>query len=182
MKRTAAVGLGILFCTIFIVVSFGKTKSHLISPVVDVASSSSVLSFTITATESASPSATPTSTPSPIKTLTPTQKITPTPTPTPVPVSSKEVNGFIDRFAGQYGVDPNVVRYVALCESGFNSSAVQGKYVGLFQFDTTTWKNIRKEMGEETNPDLRFSAEEAVQTFAYAFSKGKSRLWPNCIP
>jgi soluble lytic murein transglycosylase-like protein len=56
-------------------------------------------------------------------------------------------------------------------------------YGGLFQFGSITWKNIRKEIGEDPNPDLRFNAEEAVQTAAYAISKGKkSSFWPNCYP
>jgi len=126
-------------------------------------------------------SPTPTPTPLPTKSLTPT----PTPTPTPIPqptTSSQEINGFIDRFSAQYGVDPNVIRHLAICESGFRSNAVNGIYVGLFQFNATTWKNIRKEFGEDVNPDLRYSAEESVQTACYALSKGKVRIWPNCQP
>jgi hypothetical protein len=120
----------------------------------------------------------PTEVPSP--TPIPTRK--PTPAPTITPATSEEVNGFIDRFAGQYGVDPNVIRYMALCESGFRSNAVSGAYVGLFQFGPITWQNIRAEIGEDTNINLRYSAEESVQTASYAFSKGKGKIWPNCIP
>jgi len=129
-------------------------------------------------TMSPSPTEIPTPTPSP----TPVPTKTPTPIPTPSPVSSEEVNGFIERFAGQYGVDPNVVRHLAICESGFRSNAVNGTYVGLFQFGPITWKNIRTEIGENIDPALRYSAEESVQTAAYALSKGKEKIWPNCIP
>jgi hypothetical protein len=129
-----------------------------------------------TTTPTSTPTATSTETPSPLPTK------TPKPLPTSTPVSSQEVNAFIERFAAQYGVDPNVIRHVAVCESGFNSNAVRGIYVGLFQFGPTTWKNIRKELGEEGNPDLRFSAEESVQTAAFALSKGKGGIWPNCLP
>ena len=45
-----------------------------------------------------------------------------------------------------------------------------------------TVKNLRKEFGEDTDPNLRFNAEEAIQTAAYGLSKGKSALWPNCTP
>lgn len=125
-------------------------------------------------------SPTPTDSPSPSPTPIPTK--TPTPVPTPSPASSEEINGFIDRFAGQYGVDPNVVRHLALCESGFRPNAVNGDYVGLFQFGPTTWKNIRAEIGEDTSINLRYSAEESTQTACYALSKGKSKIWPNCMP
>jgi hypothetical protein len=124
----------------------------------------------------------PTESPTPISTPTPIPTKTPTPIPTPSPVSSEEVNGFIERFAGQYGVDPNVIRYIAICESGFRSNAEKAGYVGLFQFGPITWKNIRAEIGENIDPTLRYSAEESVQTAAYALSKGKEKIWPNCIP
>lgn len=180
MNRTVVLTLGVLLLAVFFVGIRIKSvkKVLLISPAVSItptpeptptASESAVLAMTMTATPSA----------------TPTRQRTPTPTkavPTPTPASSQEINGFIDRFAGQYGVDPNVIRYMALCESGFNSSATQGKYIGLFQFDATSWKNIRKQMGEPTDPYLRYSAEESVQTACYAISKGKGRMWPNCMP
>lgn len=130
-----------------------------------------------------SPSPTPTATP----TLTPTRKATPTPTPTTNPVvqpqySSQDINGFIERFSAQYGIDPNIVRHIAICESGFDPLAEMAGYAGLFQFGKVTWANIRKEIGEDTNSDLRFNAEEAAQTAAYALSQGKTAIWPNCTP
>lgn len=138
------------------------------------------------------PSITPTPTPIPIPTETPTVAPTPKPvtlkplptaTPIPQPVfTSSEIYEFTNRFGGQYGVDPNVIRHIAQCESGFNPSAKYIKYVGLFQFDALTWKNLRIKMGEDPNPDLRANAEEAVQTAAYAISVGKRYLWPNCNP
>jgi hypothetical protein len=120
-------------------------------------------------------------------TASPSATLTPTPTkkpkqPIPLPVSSMEVNALIERFSAQYSVDPNVMRHLAICESGFNSSAINGAYVGLFQFGTVTWKNLRKEIGEDVNTYLRFSAEESVQTAAYALSQGKRGIWPNCAP
>lgn len=131
-----------------------------------------------------SPTLSPTPTESPTSTPSPTPKPTkkPTPVPTPTPVSPAEINGFIDRFSSQYSVDPNVMRHIAVCESGFNPAAVNGPYVGLYQFAITSWKNIRREMGEDTNINLRFSAEESAQTAAYAISKGKQGIWPHCEP
>ncbi len=101
---------------------------------------------------------------------------------TPSPATSEEVNGYIERFSSQFAVDPDVLRYVAICESGFRSNAVNGPYVGLYQFGSVTWKNIRKEIGENSDPDLRFEAKDSVQTAAYAISKGKGGMWPNCMP
>jgi soluble lytic murein transglycosylase-like protein len=96
--------------------------------------------------------------------------------------SSEQINVFIERFAGQYGVDANVLRHVAVCESGFNPHASNLSYAGLYQFTSNTWGNYRKQMGEDENPDLRFNAEEAVQTAAYIMSIGKTHIWPSCVP
>jgi len=132
-----------------------------------------------------SPSSTPTPVPTLSPTPTPTPKPIPTKIPTPVPqpkFSSQQINGFIDRFAGQYGVSPDVLRYIALCESGFNPSAKNAGYVGLYQFGLTTWENLRAKMGEDLNANLRFNGEDAVQTAAYAISVGDHGIWPHCYP
>lgn len=133
--------------------------------------------------------------PLPVETSTPTAVISPTPNPTPKPTpvktptpipqpkfTSEQINEFIGRFSSQYGIDPNVLRYIALCESGFNPNAYNAGYAGLYQFGVATWKNMRGSFGEEINPDLRYNAEEAVQTAAYAISIGRKGIWPNCYP
>lgn len=128
---------------------------------------------------------TPTPTPSPTPRPTPTPTLIPTPTPTSAPVvtfTSEQIHGFIERFAVQYGVDPNVLRYIAVCESGFNPLAYNVGYAGLYQFGPTTWAKFRQQIGENTNPDLRFNAEEAVQTAAYVLSVERGGIWPNCLP
>lgn len=124
---------------------------------------------------------TPTLSPSPKPTPKPTRKPTPSPVPQPQ-FSQAQIYEFTNRFAGQYGVDPNVIRAIAICESGFKADAKYVKYIGLFQFDIPTWKSLRIKMGEDSNPDLRANAEEATQTAAYAISIGKRSIWPNCNP
>lgn len=148
-----------------------------------------VLSEKVVVSESPTPTSSPEPTESPSHTPTPTStpKATPTLKPTPTPViqpqySSQEINGFIERFSAQYGVDPNILRHIAICESGFNPLAEVAGYAGLYQFGRITWGNIRKEIGEDPDPDLRYNAEEAVQTAAYALSQGKTGIWPNCTP
>jgi hypothetical protein len=147
---------------------------------------------TPTPTPTESPTPTPTETPTPLASPKPTAKAgTPIPTPTPIgspkPVAQaavppSEINALIDRFSAQYGVDPNVMRHIAICESGFNPLAKRGAYVGLYQFGPITWQNLRKEIGEDINLNLRYSAEESAQTAAYALSQGKRGIWPNCNP
>jgi len=123
-------------------------------------------------------------------TSTPAYTITPTPivnTPTSFPLSvgnysSQEINGFIDTFSAQYGQDPNVLRHIAVCESGFNPQATNGPYMGLYQFSSGTWVSYRSGMGEDTNADLRLDAQAAVRTASYVLSVGMSSIWPNCVP
>lgn len=131
------------------------------------------------------PTVPPTSSPTPAPTASPTPKPMATKSPTQIPrpkYTPAEVNGFVNRFAAQYGVDPNVLRHIAICESGFNPGAYNAGYAGLFQFGANTWKNLRLQIGENVDPELRFDAEEAAQTAAYALSLGKSGIWPNCHP
>lgn len=145
-----------------------------------------ISSPTVTFSPTPTPLETPSASPSASPTIKPTYSAIPTASPsaqpTPKGASSSEINGFIDRFSSQYGIDPNVLRYIAICESGFRSNAENAGYVGLYQFGPVTWKNLRQEFGEDINIDLRYSAEESVQTASYALSKGKSGIWPNCIP
>lgn len=131
------------------------------------------------------PSPTPEITPSPSPIPTPEITLPPKPTITPVPqptYSSQQINDFITRFSAQYNVSPDILRYIALCESGFNPQASKLSYAGLYQFGPVTWKNVRKDMGEDTDINLRFNAEEAVQTAAYNLHINNAGIWPNCVP
>lgn len=133
---------------------------------------------------------TPTPVPTPLASPTPqavqsatakTEKPSPTPVLQPI-FTSEQINGFIDRFAGQYGVSPHVLRHIAVCESGFDPEAYYVGYAGLYQFGSVTWKNVRVKMGEDPDVELRYNAEEAVQTAAYSLSLGNTKIWPNCAP
>jgi hypothetical protein len=131
------------------------------------------------------PLPTPTSTPTPTPKPTPTPRPTPKPTPTPKPqpkFTSEEIYHFTDKYAGIYGIDANVIRHIAICESGFNPTARHFIYGGLFQFSPGTWKAFRQKMGEKTDPDLRFNAEEAVRTTAYILALKGYQNWPECYP
>lgn len=127
----------------------------------------------------------------------PTMKLTQQPSITPIPtkkalptiiiipqpkIMPEEIHRLMERFSGQYGIDVNILRHVAVCESGFNPAALNGKYAGLYQFDKNTWIKARRLMGEDENPNLRLNAEESIQTAAYLLSLGKKYLWPNCYP
>jgi len=122
---------------------------------------------------------------SPLPSPSPTLAPTPLPSPTPVVIAQatgQQINEYMDKYAGQYGIDVNVLRHVALCESGLNPGANNLIYGGLFQFSPSTWRNYRNQMGRDNNADLRFNAEEAVQTAAFVLSQGKGYIWPNCLP
>lgn len=79
-------------------------------------------------------------------------------------------------------MDPNILRHIAICESGFRADAINGPYGGLYQYSVSTWNTSRAIIGEDPNPDLRFNAEEAVQTTAYLIALGKGHHWPGCMP
>ena len=143
--------------------------------------SGKVLSQTAEVTPTAVPSPTPSPTLTPTPTFTPRPPRVPTPLPQPQ-FTPEQIYSFTQKYGGQYGVDSNVIRHIALCESTFDPLARNYIYAGLFQFDARTWKVYRQKMGEDPHPDLRYHAEEAVQTAAFALSLGQGRIWPNCQP
>lgn len=135
------------------------------------------------------PTAIPTATPVPTATPTPTAKPTPRPTRIPTPTlipqpkyTSEQIYNFINEFSGKYGVNADVMRHMAICETGFNPMGRNGIYAGLFQFDAPTWSSFRKMMGKDPNPDIRYNAKEVVETVAYMLSIHREALWPNCYP
>lgn len=139
---------------------------------------------TPTQTPTPSPTETPTPTMTPMPTPTATPTILPTQTPTPTPqvtaVSATDVDGFFTKYASEYSVDQEVLKRIARCESGFNTNAEYGDYIGMFQYASQSWTTVRSEMGLDTNPDLRKNAEEAIKTAAFHVSRHGAGAWPNC--
>ena len=135
----------------------------------------------------------PTDTPTPWPTIAPTQTPTPlpaaTPTPQPRPKTDQplaettlitDLETLFTMYATFYQVDREQLKKIARCESSFNPQAVNGDYVGMFQFATQTWIGKRTQMGLDPNPDLRRNAEESIKTTAYMLSLGQQNAWPNC--
>jgi hypothetical protein len=102
------------------------------------------------------------------------------------PRSRIENSGNLDylfhKYAVEYNADAYLMKEIARCESGFNTSADSGLYVGLFQFAERTWINTREEMSLDSNPDLRTNGEESVKTAAFMIGKGREKAWLNCLP
>lgn len=133
------------------------------------------------------PTLTPTTTPTPTSTPTPTPTLTPTPTQTPtltplptaIPVISYEA--YFDQYSTQYQVSKELLKKIALCESGMNPNSVNGDYVGLYQFSTSTWQVTRTAMELDTNANLRFNPEESIRTAAYKIINNGQNAWKNCL-
>lgn len=105
------------------------------------------------------------------------------PSPSPQPqFSSEEIHGFMEKYSNEYGTDINIIRHIAVCESGFNPKAQNLSYAGLFQFSPNSWQHYRGLMSEDGNKDLRLHAQEAVKTAAYVLSINQAYIWPNCVP
>lgn len=121
----------------------------------------------------------PTSTPTPTPTPTHTPIPTPTNSPTPMPASAYEE--YFDEYSKKYGVDKDVIKKIAYCESGGNPGATNGEYGGMFQYAVSTWEATRREMGADPNPDLRFGARESIETTAFKLSRAGNGAWKNCL-
>lgn len=136
--------------------------------------------------KSPDPTTTPTNTPTPTPMPpTPTDsKPTPTPTdnptPTPVTVPSQYLDDLFNKYSQIYSVDKYILTKIANCESHFNPGAATNLYGGMYQFTESLWVSTRNLMGEDSNPDLRFSAEESIKTAAFMISQGHIGKWPAC--
>lgn len=147
-----------------------KVEGHIISPLPSVTPSPTPI-----------PTATPTPTPLPTATPTPLPTATPTPTPTPTPIlTSSDLEQLFQKYSDTYHTDRELLKRIAACESGFNSNASFLDYAGMFQFSSESWTVTRQSMNEDTNPDLRKNAEEAIKTAAFKIANGGQGAWPNC--
>lgn len=148
---------------------------------------------TATATVLPSPTRllTPISLPSPTftqtPTVTPTSLVTATPTPIPptvIPVvsyTSDDLDRWFTQYSNEYGVERELLRKIAACESGFNAKSYNpAGYAGMFQFSAGTWASTRAAMGMDNNADLRFNAEESIRTAAFKISRSGAGAWPTC--
>ncbi len=107
---------------------------------------------------------------------------TPTAIPTPAPTITvvAELAALFQTHSNTYHVDTELLKKIARCESGFNTAANNGIYMGMFQFAAQTWSVNRARMGLDPNPDLRTNAEEAIRTAAFMIANGGINAWPNC--
>jgi hypothetical protein len=153
-----------------ILIRIFQTKEILITksltPVIISASDSSALSDYIVITETPVPTNTP--------------KPTPTPTVTPIRLSAQELEELFTRYANKESINPEKLKRIALCESGFNPYASNGVYGGMFQFSVSSWISTRHAMNLNTNPDFRFIPEEAIKTAAFKIATEGIYAWPEC--
>lgn len=138
--------------------------------------------FTPTPTPTATPTPTPTNTPTPSPTPLPTSTPTPTPERPPQP-APQHMDEWFRRYSAEYGADEQLMRKIAACESGYNTSShnTTYDYGGMYQFAHSTWVSTRMQMGADPNPDLRFNGEEAIKTAAFKISRGGAGAWANCL-
>lgn len=125
---------------------------------------------------------TPTSTPTiePMPTITATPTPVPQPTETPTISAPADLEPLFESVANQYGVDKNLLKKIAKCESNFNSTAKNGAYGGMYQYTESRWIENRNIMGLDPNPELRFNAEESMKTAAFFMVRGGISMWPSC--
>ncbi len=127
------------------------------------------------------PTSIPTPTPTIIPTNTPTPKPSATPTPLPTFAAVPDLESLFQKYSDEYAVAKDLLKRIAKCESGFNSQADTGLYVGMFQFASQTWINARNSMGLDPNPDLRKNSEESIRTAASMIKRGQQNAWKNCL-
>lgn len=141
------------------------------------------LPFPITPTSTHTVIPSPTKSPTPTYTPTPsnTPIFTPTPIPTATAMPTSAYEEHFDKYSVQYGVDKNIMKKIAYCESGMGPGAQNGPYGGMYQFTEDTWRHTRSAMGADTNPALRFGVSESIETAAFKISLEGTTAWKGCL-
>jgi hypothetical protein len=182
-KKMPLIALGIIVLIISLgTYTWAEHKSRVLSaeikpPLGDANDTPIVLDFN-TPTPSPTPSPTPTPSHTPTPTHTPTPS--PSPTPTPIPATAAQLDAWFTQYANHYSVDRSLLWKIAACETGFRAHATNWIYAGMFQFSPNTWSANRAKMGLDTNPVLRFNAEESIRTAAFLLSTRGPGAWPSC--
>lgn len=100
--------------------------------------------------------------------------------PDKTPTPPADLNNLIEKYASEYNANPNLMKSIAKCESGFRAEATNGNFGGMYQFLASTWSSNRKAMGLDPDPSLRFNAEEAIKTAAFKMGRDGYGAWPSC--
>lgn len=83
-------------------------------------------------------------------------------------------------YGNEYGVSPDLLKRIAVCESRLDPRATNGIYAGLFQFAPRTWSSTRVHMGENADPTLRFEPSQSIRTAAFKIALQGTGPWPTC--
>jgi hypothetical protein len=96
--------------------------------------------------------------------------------PKVVYLTSGQYKEYFNEAADKYGVSPDKLHTLMLCESGgnVNSLGAGGLYKGLFQFDDTTWSKT-----PYASRSI-FDAEAQVLAAAYLWNY-RAAKWPLCV-
>jgi hypothetical protein len=92
-------------------------------------------------------------------------------------VSAFLVAAVITLYAQAYDVPTDYALCIAQAESSLDTHAVNGEYVGPWQWGIPFWEEMRAEMGRDPDPDLRYDLRESTQTAMYAFRRGFQYKW-----
>lgn len=91
-----------------------------------------------------------------------------------------QYDAWFNQYGSQFGVEPELLKKIAYCESHYNPGAQNGPYGGMYQYLDSTWQATRNLMGLDPDPDLRFDAEQSIMTSAFKIKAGGIRAWPVC--
>lgn len=141
---------------------------------------SSVMDSSLQLTPSPNPFANPL--PSPLPSHTPVTSVSPANPPAAAVLPATNYESLFEQWSTHFGVDVNLLKHIARCESRFNPASIGGIYGGMYQFSASTWKSTRTSMEHDPDPNLRFDANEAIKTAAFKIASGGQSAWKNCLP
>lgn len=94
-----------------------------------------------------------------------------------------DLNGMIDRYSAQNGVDGGLMRRIIMCESGGNPQAINGHYYvgndtpkGVGQFLSSTFYANFRRAGISGTPDV-WNPEQQIAVMAWMLAHGQAHQW-----
>lgn len=121
--------------------------------------------------------ATPVPTPAPTPSPTPSPTATPTSEPSSGGGTTYSRSQVIAGIRAAWGADDDEAVQVAACESGYNTRATNGQFLGLWQFRIETWRTY----GGSGDP--RDHSPEEQTRVAYNLYRARGWApWPGCAP
>jgi hypothetical protein len=98
-------------------------------------------------------------------------------------IPCREIDRAISESAAEFRMDDVRLRKIVRCESKFDPRADSGRYKGLFQQASDSWRKRVADFNRHHNPDVGdniYSPFDNARVSSRMLAAGLDEHWPNC--